>query len=368
MYINSDRLLKSLLLTWDNIKTIVPQSHKNYIDMYLSGHIKNETNIALETYKQIYDAAGERVIDFLVIKKKERERASDQMFDLIANWNKDTGFYDSLKINSINDLVGKWVEWYWFFHEKIEQDLVELMLEEKLVVNWAPGEIVGYKKVGKSYMSIIADEIKRSRKVRLVTDDEFYMATKAGLHLHRVSEETKNDQYQIVTLAIPKVFINDAILDKLNWKDIINIRRDLLPFSIPYYKEIEEYQNSINLLVHEGKDNEAFNKFCEFCERVAISFKPFSKEVGKILRKVTQTDAVGLLNGIILPSIKLLKPDPYFTKLCDTISISSTIGKYSLTKKHGLLGFEYLENLNRAINIKRLKKTLTCIIPKKIQG
>ena len=133
------------------------------------------------------------------------------MFDLIVNWNKDTGFYDDLKINSLDDLTGNTVEWYWFLHEKLEEGLVGLMPEERLVVNWAPGEIVGYQEVGKSYMSIIADEIKSSRKTRLITDDEFFVASKSGLNLEKVKELTDQNQYGLISVAIPKVLIIDKI-------------------------------------------------------------------------------------------------------------------------------------------------------------
>ena len=102
MFMNSEHLLKSLLLTWGSVKTIVPPSQKEYIDAYLAGEIKNETHYPLETYKEIYDVAGNELLDFLIISDDERLRASEKMLDLIVNWNNDTGFYDELKINSID--------------------------------------------------------------------------------------------------------------------------------------------------------------------------------------------------------------------------------------------------------------------------
>ena len=367
MFMDSDHLLKSLLLTWGKVKTIVPPSQKEYIDAYLAGDIKNETHYPLETYKQIYDAAGTDILDFMVISDDERLRASEKMFDLIVNWNKDTGFYDDLKINSLDDLMGKTVEWYWFLHEKLEEELVGLMLEEQLVVNWALGEIVGYQEVGKSYMSIIAEEIKSSRKTRLITDDEFFVASKSGLNLDRLSEKTDKNQYVLISVAIPKVFIDEKTTAMLTWKEITKIRKELLPYAEPFYKEVEEYQHKINSLTQQGQDDEAFNTFCEFCERVAKSFRPFSKETGKILRVVTQSDAIGLLNGIVFPTLKLLHPDPNLAKICDTLAVSSTAGKYTLKSMFEFSGFEYLENLNRALNIERFKKTMTCLIPKSLK-
>ena len=127
-------------------------------------------------------------------------------------------------------------------------------------------------------------------------------------------------------------------------------------------------QNKINELTQQGHDDEAFNEFCEFCERVANSFRPFSKETGKLLRISTQSEAIGLLNGIILPTIKLINPDPSLAKICDTLAVSSTAGKYKLKSMLGSSGFEYLENLNRKLNIERFKKTMTCLIPNNLKG
>lgn len=293
MFMDSEHLLKSLILTWGKIKTIIPPSQKQYVDAYISGEIKNETHYPLETYKQIYDAAGDEILDFLIISDDERRRASEKMFDLLVNWNKDTNFYDDLKIKSLDDLIGKTVEWYWFLHEKLEEDLVRLMLEEQLVVNWAPGEIVGYQEVGKSYMSIIAEEIKSSRKIRLVTGDEFFVASKSGLNLNRVFEDLSHSQYVLASVAIPKIFIDEETTAKLSWKDVTNIRQELLPYAESFFKEVEDYQNKINFLSHQGKDDESFGIFCEFCERVAKSFRPFSKETGKLLRIITQSDRNG---------------------------------------------------------------------------
>lgn len=368
MFLNDEILLKQLLLSWGNVETIVPPSQKEYIDAYLAGEITHETHLPLELYKEIYDIAGARIIDFLVIDDEERIRASEEMFELITKWNKDTGFYDSLRINSIEDLAGKTVEWYWFLHEKLERDLVELMLEEQLVLNWAPGEIVGKQEVGKAYMSIIADEIKKRRCARLVTDDEFLLAAKAGLDQCRIPDEREQDDYQLVSLAIPQVFLDEKVLEGLTWKDIVRMRQDLLPLAEAYYTEVEEYQNAINQLAGQGNDGAAFDKFCEFCERVARSFRPFAKETGKVFRLANKCDGIGLLNGVVLPTIKLLKPDPMLAKVCDIAAISSTAGQYALGKRKISPGFEYLENLNRALNLERCKQMISCLVPKSIKN
>jgi len=104
LFITSDTLLKGLLLTWGQVRTIIPPSQKEYVDDYLAGRIKNWVHLPLERYKEVCDAAGEAVVDFLVIDDAERKVASEQMFDLLVNWNKDTHFYDSLKIRGLDDL------------------------------------------------------------------------------------------------------------------------------------------------------------------------------------------------------------------------------------------------------------------------
>ena len=364
MYITSDELLKGLVLTWGKVSTIVPPSQKQYIDAYLAGEVRSETHYALETYKEIYDTLGNSVLDFTVISDDERIHASERMFDLLTTWNKDTRFYDSLKINSLSDITGKTIEWYWFLHEKLEVDLVELLLQEKLVVNWSPGEIMGYQEVGKSYMSVIADEVKATRKARLITDDQFFMAAKAGTTVSRNEAQTTEQGYQLVSLAIPQVFLDKATLNRVSWTDIRKIRQDLLPLSEKYYSEIETYQESINGLVVAGKDSEAFDKFCEFCERVALSFKPFAKETGKLFRLASDPQTVGLVNGILLPTIKLMNPDTALSRICDFAAISSTLAQYSVPRSKPVVGFEYLENLSRRLNLKRLQKTISCLIPK----
>ncbi len=368
MFLDDEILLKQLLLSWGNVETIVPSSQKEYIDAYLAGEITHETHITLELYKRIYDIAGAPIIDFLVIDDEERIHASEQMFELITKWNKDTGFYDSLRINSTEDITGETLEWYWFLHDKLERDLVELMLEEQLVVNLGPGEIVGHQEVGKAYMSIIADEIKKRRCARLVTDDEFLLAAKAGLDQYRVPDEREQDHYQLVSLAIPQVFLGEKVLRGLTWKDVVRMRQDLLPLAEAYYTEVEEYQNAINQLAGQGNDGAAFDKFCEFCERVARSFRPFAKETGKVFRLANKCDGIGLLNGIVLPTIKLLKPDPMLAKICDFAAVSSTAGQYALGKRKASSGFEYLENLNRALNLERCKKMISCLVPKSIKN
>jgi len=364
MYIASEDLLKGLVLCWGKVSTIVPPSQMSYVKDYLSGQIRSETHYPLETYKKIYDVFGDAVIDFTVISDDERTRASEKMFDLLTMWNADTRFYDSLKITSLDDLIGKTVEWYWFLHEKLERNLVELLQQERLVVNWAPGEIVGYQEVGKSYMSVIADEVKLTRHARLITDDPFFMAAKSGMSLKKNEAQSTDQGYQLVSLAIPQVFLHKALLKKLSWKDIRDTRKDLLPLSEKYYSDVETYQESINSLAVAGKDDEAFDKFCEFCERVALSFRPFAKETGKLFRLVSNPQTVGLVNGILLPTVKLMNPDTPLSRLCDLAAISSTVAQYSVPKSKPVVGFEYLENLSRRLNLKRLRKTISCLIPK----
>jgi len=171
----------------------------------------------------------------------------------------------------------------------------------------------------------------------------------------------------LVSLAIPHVFVNPGLLRKLSWKKVIKMRQDLLPLSEKYYEEIEGYQKEINNLSSENRDDEAFGKFCEFCERVALSFRPYSKETGKILRITSNPKAIGFLNGIILPSVKLLVPNAMLGKVCDIMAISSTAGLYILSDRRHLAGFEYLENLNRALRLEALKDLMTCLMPKALR-
>jgi len=139
MHISADELLKGLILCWGKVSTIVPPSQMEYTRAYLDGHIHSGVDYTLEKYKEVNDTFGEAILDFVVISDEERIRASEKMRDLLVVWNKDTHFFDSLRIHSVSDFVGKEVEWYWFLHEKLERPLVKVLLEERLVVNWAPG-------------------------------------------------------------------------------------------------------------------------------------------------------------------------------------------------------------------------------------
>ena len=347
MYVRSERLLKQILLLWGTVKTIVPPSQKRYLDAYFKRELK-ETNYALERYREIYDIAGDEALTFLMIDDGERKRASEQMLDLLTTWNADTAFYDSLKIRSVSDFVGKEVEWYWFLHEKIEWPLVELMLQEQLVMNWAPGEIVGFQEIGKAYMSVIAGELQSTRRLRLLTDDEFYSAARSPVWLKRSADEGEDSGYTLASMAIPQVFFDCAVLDSLTWKQVFKIRKDLLPFSARFYGEVESYQQQIDSFAAQGQADAAFDKFCEFCERVAISFRPFAKEAGKLLR-LSSPENFAFLNGIVLPAVKLFSGNPDLEKVCDVAALASTAGSYFVSDARRRVGFEYLENLNRKL-------------------
>ena len=74
------------------------------------------------------------------------------------------------------------------------------------------------------------------------------------------------------------------------------------------------------------------------------------------------------MNGILLPSIKLLHPQPEVGKFCDIAAIASTSAHYTLSKKMPLKGFDYIEELSRKLNIRRLRNTITCLIPKALKS
>lgn len=364
LFLSDENLIKTLALFWESAKTIIPPSQKKAIDNFIAGKNHNLTFYPAELYDKVNSELESTVLDFIVIKDSERRNAADKMFDVLTNWNNDTKFYDSLKINSINDLIGQTIEWYWFLHEKVEQSLIELMLEEKIIVNWAPGEMVCFPEVGKAYMSIISNEIKNDRNIRLITNDEYSLSSKSGVNLKKVNyNQNIEEGYQLISLAIPEIFINQNSIKKLPWKDIKSIRKDLLPLSGKYYSEIETYQTEINKLYRQGKSDEAFNKFCEFCERVAISFQPFAKEVNSILRKLSSQRCLSFTTGLLLPTVKLLESKDELQKICDISAIAITAANYSFDKNSQILGFEYLENLNRKIKVKNFKNTITHLKP-----
>ena len=371
-YVSSEETLKSLLLCWGKVTTVVPPREMDYIKRYLQGEIKNEIHYPLEMYKKVLDMAGEPVVDFMVVNDKERRIACEKMFDVVINWNKDTRFFDSLRINSLEDLMGKWIHWHWFLHEELEWPLVQLLLEERLLVNWAPStmpvEIVGQPEVGNTYSSIIAEVIKEERGIRLLTDDEFAVAAKSSVGLGVAKSGAKHEAgYQVVSMAIPQVFLSNRTLKMLSWPKILKIRTQLAPYAENYHLELERYQKSINSLLSQGKDEQAFSSFCEFCEHSAQSFKPFAKEISAILKLTKITKKVAFITDVVLPTAKLAIPDPILSRVFDVAAITSSYTKYFLSRAEDLTGFAYLENLNRKLEIERFKGVITCIIPRKVK-
>src|ERR1035437_7323429 len=111
LYINDENLIKTIVLFWGSIKTIIPPSEKYAIDNFLSGKKENLTFYPAELYDKVNTELDDNVLDFLVIQDVERKRAAIKMFDVLINWNQDSKFYDSIKINTLDDLIGKTVEW-----------------------------------------------------------------------------------------------------------------------------------------------------------------------------------------------------------------------------------------------------------------
>lgn len=342
----------------------MPQSQAEYSNDYLNGIRKDHICWPfLEEYITVLDLAGEKILDFVIISNEEKINASNKMFDLIYKWNKDTAFYNSLRINSYDDLYGiDFDNIFGLLNDKTEDSLRTLLIEEKLAVQFSSHELVCLQEVGKAYMSVIAEEIKNRRNLRIVTDDEFYLASKSGMDQVKSSS---GDDYQLISMVIPQIYLDPKIINNLTFEQIIRIRKDIKPLASNYYKDLEDYQTRINQLVINKNDQGALDLYCEFCERVCVSFLTFSKEVSKILRIANYPAILGFINGIVLPSIKILNSDPNFQRYCDYASIAVTASSYTLNRKNQI-GFEYLECLNRSIRIEDLKGTMTSIIPKSI--
>jgi hypothetical protein len=198
----------------------------------------------------------------------------------------------------------------------------------------------------------------------MVTDDEFLLAAKSGTALQQVTTQHPQDQYQLVSLAIPQVFIGKQTLSQLTWPEIKNIREDLLPYAEAYYSEVELFQKRINDLTAAGKDDDAFDTLAEFCEKVAASFRPLAKEVNKLFRLAGETRTLGLLNGVLLPTIRLVTHNALVARICDIASISSASASYCVSSKTPTKGFDYLANLSRELTLHRVKRFISCLVPK----
>lgn len=360
MYVESELTLKQLLLMWGKVSTIVPLSEKTAIDAYYHGTLALDEPHALDVYKSVNDLFGSSVVDFAVINDKERELTSLEMFEIIAHWNKDTGFYDSLKLPKHFFIKPR--DLGVLISDKLDMPLLQLLVEEQLVRVTQERDLLGRQQIVNSYIAIMAEVMKESRGLRLVTNDQYVIAAKSGVSLKKASLTEEN--YELVSLAIPQVFLEKKFLDRLTWKDIAKIREDLLPLSQGFYQEVEDYQSRINNLTSNGDDNAAFDLFAEFCERVVVSFRALSLERDKLRKFVGNADTVGMVSGFLFPSIKLIHPDPVLGTICDFGSIATTAGMYGFKKNKKAQGFDYLENMNRRLNLAHFKGMVSCLIPK----
>lgn len=365
LYVSDEPTLKALLLFWGDVGTIVPPSIKNWIDSYLAGR-GDAHDPSLELVKKVNDIAGRSAVDFVVISDEERHQSTRKMMRLLDEWGADSHFFDQYRIHSIDDLRGKMIEYYWFLHEKLEQPLVQRLAHENLAVNWAPGGMASFKEIGHTYMSILGEEIRRRRNLPLVTDQELFVIPRLYSNYTRttVPDEVHYDGYQLVGLAVPDVFLGKRDLGRLSFKQILQIRNDVLPLAEAYHSEIASYQERINSLAQSGRSKEAFDLFLELCGRVAISFRPFAREYSKILRFISESKNITLLTGIALPSIKLLLEKADIEKVCEITAISATAANYYIESRNIKGGFEFLSTLNRSIRRKLLANRLHVLVPK----
>jgi len=448
MLVPSEEVLKSILLSWGSLRTLVPPSQDNLVSKYLDNneeksvdefitddiiskefkaktwnkkvsipapffesgdslktsydsdklytfpiekkhphgpssyhtiHISSNFEKRLELHRKIRDLAGEPIIDSILIGKKERENASESMLNILSEWEKDTHFFNDLKLKNTgytgdNTIIRRIFDNIpfsskhtedcdWLYHDKIGGVLANLLREEGLLKS-SGDRLYGRPEIVNMYMSVLAEEVKNIHGGRLITNNEYCVAAKSGINNERKKEANNEEEFQLVSLAIPDVFIDKKVLKSLSWERIIKIRKDLLPLAEAYYREVEDYQERINSLSMSGKGDEACEVFCDFGARVAASFLPFAKEVTKIISLCTDVEAVGFLNGVILPAARLLNPDPEFIKAMDITSISSAAGLYYFSKNKPIIGFDYLANLNRKVSIERMKGMLTCLTPK----
>ncbi len=87
------------------------------------------------------------------------------------------------------------------------------------------------------------------------------------------------------------------------------------------------------------------------------------------MRKVnTNVETIGFITSIILPTIRIMQNNAQLKEYCDIVSASLMASKYALLNLPNQIGFEYLEGLNRKIQIKRMKQMITRIIPKALKG
>ncbi len=369
LYVSDEHTLKSLLLFWGDVRTIVPPSTKHWIESYLNGRT-NAHDPSLELVKKVNDIAGRSAVDFVVISDEERHRSTQKMMRLLDQWGADSHFFDQYRINSIDDLIGKTIEYYWFLHEKLEQPLVQRLASENLAVNVAPGEMVSFKEIGHTYMSILGEEIRTGRNLPLVTDQELLVIPRMYSQYTRAAlpNQVHYDGYQLVGLAVPDVFLGKKELGKLSFKRILEIRNDVLPLAEAYHSEISSYQGRINALANAAQEKEAFDLFLELCNRIAHSFHPFAKEYGKILRFFSRSQNITLLTGIALPTIKLLLEKADVEKVCEIAAISTTAANYYIESHNVKGGFEFLSTLNRSIRRKLLANRFHVLVPKVLRG
>lgn len=305
-YLSSESSIRKLLLTWDNVKTIIPNEFETYTKQHTFANTCSPFQFDFELYNKINDAAQSEIVGYFIISESDRHILLDDMFDFLNNIVKVEPLYESLKWPE--KFVAKD---YWFLHGTIERPLVDLLLEYNIAGMLAHPVLP--IKAGNLFNEIAGNFVKNKYGFDLIATE-----IKNGFYDNDLRIERDRGLLDISTISIslPDLYIPDLIKD-IPLSEYFLIRQDLSPLRKEYLSEIEEYRSRINYLTDTGESDRAFELLCEFYERVNVSFQTYQNIARKVLRRFKVEKVQTILGGIKL----FANEDPSILYYCDFLQI-----------------------------------------------
>jgi hypothetical protein len=346
LYISSESLIRKLLLTWDSVKTIIPNEFKSYTKHHEFLNTCSPFQFDFKLYNKINDAAQSEVMGYFVLPDSDRHMLLDGMFNFLHNIIELEPLYESLQW-----LKSSVAKDHWFLHGTIERPLVDLLLEYNIAGVLAHPVLP--IKAGNLFNEIVGNFVKNKYKFDLIATeikDDFY---DDGLRM-----ETDQILLDIstISIALPDLYIPNLI-SNMPLSEYFKIRQDLSPLRKKYLIEIEEYKSKINKLTEVGENDKAFELLSEFYERVDQSFQTYHNVVRKLLRRFKVEKVQTILSGIKLFTNEL----PEIVTYCDFLQLFFSLFNKDLKKIINTVGFDYLVQLDAKLKLLELKNRLNLI-------
>ena len=342
LYVSAEYLIKKYLLTYDNIKTIIPKEYYGTTKYHENFNTCSDLQFDFELYKKVNNCAQSEVVDYFVIPETDRKELLDIMFNFLDSVVSNKSLYNSLKSGP------KRARFYWILGGEIEKPLVELLLEYELAVLLARPELP--IRVANLFSEIVGSYIKNKYSFDMIP-------SKITGEMYDENIFKENDieilNKRIVSTIIPDIYLQDLI-EKTPLNEFFKIRNDLLPLRRKYLNEIEEYRDEINLYMNKGNEQAAFELLNEFHIRVNESFQRYSSLVHKTVKFMKKTKVGLVLNGLTILFGDMLKSAKYY----DYLQLFFALFNASIGTEIESFGFDYLIELQAKLKLRELKRNL----------